>query len=609
MALIKKTKILICFFFFLILFIVPTKVSAQDPTISDPFCEIVINDNYSISYKYIVDIKNESTSQLIEGYQFSWPFAAPQNLKAMLNSNIVSASASASGDSTLLSISFDNHVLKPGESGTLEISFIEPNSTKQFFQSKLIYLPAINLTNIAEKTKYNLSISPNLPLPTFINIYTSTDDRTFVFETSSGIILIWGEDYTFDVESSFKVSNSTEGDANYFFSLIPKLNTQEVLYKSIKGAELGLKDNNENTFGLLKMLPNGEYEIGYEARIKKNNQLDEKFFPLADFEVDESSLFYVQSTTELLKANSEIDKIKILKDFIISNLTITTSGGFDPENLSAVWKKLDTSYKNRSINSLEASYIFASICHSIGLETSVEYGYSLLPEVLNLNLDTPLVWNRVKLSSGEFILVDFLSESKIKVEFLTNSPLVDRIKFGSWNAGQSYNNILGTLNNLGAHPRFKIVSLGNFVVEKEDQYVLVESNIPSIVYSGEFYSGNLILTNNSNYILPIANITINKENKNSNLEFDSFTNLLLPKQKNIINLQHLREVNFLQNEKKSFNLKIDFESDQVEDVENTLEIRFKPDTKLLLLAFIIINLLISLLVYSIWKLRKKGHSY
>jgi hypothetical protein len=609
MVIIRKSKILLGIFLLIFLFTTPTKILAQEPNLSDPFCEITVNEDYSISYKYIVDIKNESTSQLIDGYQFNWPFKSPQNLKAMLNNNPVPTSTNTSGNNTLLDINFDSRILKPGDSGTLEISFIEFNSAKQFFGSKLIYLPAINLTSIAEKTKYNLSISEKVPLPTFINIYTKTDNRTFVFETSSGIILMWGEEYTFDLKSSFKVSNSKEEDANYFFSLIPKLNNQDVLYKSVKGAELGLRDSYKNTFGLLKMIPGGEYEIGYEARVKKNTDLDEDFFPQSNLEIDESSLFYEQSATELLKANSEVEKVKMLKDYIISNLAITTSGGFDPENLADVWKKLGNNYKNGSINSLEASFVFASVCNSLGLESSIEYGYSLLPEVLNLNLRTPLIWNRVKLSSGEFLMVDFFSESKTNVEFLTNSPLIDRIKFGSWNPDQPYNNMLGILNNLGVHPRFEIGNLDDFIVAKEEQFVLVESNIPAIVYSGEFYSGNLVLTNNSNYILPITSITINETNKNSNLEFDSFTNLLLPRQKNIINLEHLREVNFLQNEKKAFNLKIDFESDQVEDVENTLEIRFRPDTKLLLLVFIMINFLIGLLIYAIWKLRKKGHAY
>ncbi|MEO6728869.1 MAG: hypothetical protein ABIM99_03015 [Candidatus Dojkabacteria bacterium] len=600
----------------LILGIIPglTHVKAQylEPEIYKTTLDI--SDTFAASATIELQLRNSTSDKFLEGYEFSLPIKDPQNISVFIDNMPIGFTTPLGSTYTDLKINFGNYAIAPGNTKTVKINFYVPKVISERSAVKQLYVPRLFSEAILSNTKYIVTFPASFGDPVFVDLSnTNTVDlgngkKKFETNTSNGLLVVWGSDYSFDVESKFTIKNDSDLVKYTLFNIIPKLPTQDVSYSSIAGGDYGLYDSYGNDFAYTQIDPHSSKEVGFQARvsIKESDPLFR--YP------DNYSLGFNQYSSIAKKLTERIGdstdnfvKMRALNDLLAIDVHPSKNERINLELLKDIWTRAEST---SNLNSFEYCSIIVSYAESIGLRGKIDYGYILVPENINLDISLPHVWCEVNVNESS-VMFDPLLEALTGVQYFNRKPN-DRIQFGTWHPDQKYNNALGLLGNSEGLVKLNFTSLPEMDDEASSDKLKLDFKLPAKAFSGEFFEAFLTIQNNTSKVLRITDIALNGETKLEKLIYnESLTKSVLPKTSNTISLNNLREPNFLYDAKKDYEVSLNFDDNNVYEIKSNGSMSLSPDTRILIgvLVIVLATMVLSILMIIRLKKREKFITY
>ncbi len=277
-----------------------------------------------------------------------------------------------------------------------------------------------------------------------------------------------------------------------------------------------------------------------------------------------------------------------MNDFIITSFSLNADK-IDLQSLSSIWQS-----NNKDINSLQYCYLIVSTAEYLGYKGKIEYGYALPVSSQSVN---PSIWCSVQVD-GRTLVFDFESQ-KINGHPQIVTSTINKLRMGIWHPDQSYNTILGLVSE---EPTVATITDSNSYIPDSQLELQLKTEFPSNVYSGEFYSGKIIIVNPTSNIAHFNDLKINNESVLSNIAVGQLYKAAMPLQQTSINIDYLRETDFILNLSRDITVEVNIE-DKV--LSNSTTVRFEPDFKLIILFIVILIITVSIFVYLIVKLIRR----
>ncbi|MFS8130629.1 MAG: hypothetical protein ACMG57_01480 [Candidatus Dojkabacteria bacterium] len=582
------------------------KAQYIEPEIYKTTLDVV--DNYSASASIELQLRNTTTDKFMEAYEFSIPIKNPQNISVFLDSQPVTFTTPTVSTYTDLKIDFGNNAIAPSAIKTLKINFYVEKVLAERSSVKQLYIPRLFSEATLSNTKYTVTFPASFGDPVFVDLSnTNTVDlgngrKKFETNTSNGLLVVWGSDYSFDVESKFTINNDSDSVKYTLFNIIPKLPTQEVTYSSVSGGDYGLYDSYGNDFAYTQIDPHSSKEVGFQARvsIKESDPLFR--YP------DNYSLVFNQDSgiakklaVKVTDSTENFVKLRTLNDILALNVHPSKNERINLDLLKDIWERADST---SNLNSFEYCSIIVSYAESLGLHGKIDYGYILVPENINLDISLPHVWCEVSVNDNS-VMFDPLLEALTGVQYFNRKPN-DRIQFGTWHPSQKYNNALGLLGNSEGLVKLTFTNLSEMDTTASTDKLKVDFKLPTNGFSGEFFDGFLNIQNNTSKVLRITDIALNGDTQLDKLIYnENLTKSVLPKTENKISLSNLREPNFLFDAKKDYNVTLNFDDADVYELKTDGSITLAPDTRVLLFVLMIVLSAMFLSVLMIFRLKRR----
>jgi len=586
-----------------------THVKAQyiEPEIYKTTLDIA--ENFSATASIELQLRNTTTDKFMEGYEFSLPIRNPQNIVVFIDSQQISFSTPSDSSYTDLKINFGNYAIAPGNTKTIKINFSVQSVLTERSKVKQLYIPRLFSEATLSNTKYTVTFPTSFGDPVFVDLSnTNTVDlangrKKFETNTSNGLLVVWGSDYAFDVESKFTIKNDSDLVKYTLFNIIPKLPTQDVSYSSITGGDYGLYDSYGNDFAYTQVDPHSSKEVGFQARvsIKESDPLF-RYPDNYSLEFNKYSGIAKKLAEKITDATENFVKLRTLNDLLAINVHPSKNERINLELLKDIWTRADST---SNLNSFEYCSIIVSYAESIGLRGKIDYGYILVPENINLDISLPHVWCEVNVNDKS-VMFDPLLEALTGVQYFNRSPN-DRIQFGTWHPSQKYNNALGLLGNSEGLVKLNFTSLPDMNSTASPDQLKLDFTLPAKGFSGEFFDGFLNIQNNTSKVLRITDISLNGETQLDKLIYnENLTKSVLPKTQNKISLNNLREPNFLYDATKNYDVSLNFDDNNLYEVKSSGSMVLAPDTRILLIVLFIVIATMILSILMIFRLKSRS---
>lgn len=554
--------------------------------------EMKINEDLSSQIDINVDLLNNSDTSIISAYTIDFPFKLT-SADAYLDNNAVNVILDSSTNFSTVKIDFLKNVIHPTQSGNLSIRIFSLDSIQSIYNTKQLYLPFpssnYEYSNVNISILYPVlfgSVSYSSEYKYAVDIIDDTYAKVS-FEQNSPIHIIWGSPI-FNISFDTNIQNRKDANNHYLYNLIPEYPDQEVDYLSIFKAEYGLTDRFNNSFAFVNVNSENEVNLSSEARIK--NSTESKNSPTYEsynWFLNLDSVLGQKIYSQINQGTDTTAKLKSLNEYIFENFSINSK--LSSTDFSKIWES-----NNTDLTQLEYCNLIISSAEYMGLKAIVEYGYNVFETGSDLQ---PLVWCRVY-ADGKSYIFDFSLQKSIGFpQFFTSS--IDRLKMGIWHPSQSYNNILGLMQENGIT---SVVSeIDDRILNKELKPQL-QLNFPERVFSGEFYSGIVQINNPTSKILNFNELTLNGESILTNITVGDLQKSILPLQQNSIQIDYLREKDFILDLSQEILVDAKLNDNKI---SSTIEVKFEPDFKLLAVFFLIFLVTVSILIYLILKLFRR----
>lgn len=567
--------------------------------------ELEINEQaFAVGYIEI-QLRNNEATKVLSGYEFTLPIRSPYNISTKIHNSDVRFETQDSGGFTVLKTYFGADAIQPGTAKTLRINFFANNVLDTKSDVKQLYLPKPFSIGSVRNIKYNVTFPSSFGNPIFVDLskvniidLTPTKKR-FETNSSEGLLVVWGSSYHFDVEAKFKLKNDSDAIKRILFNIIPNLSYQSVDYRDVLGADYGVFDSYGNDFAFTEIPPKSEKEVGFAARIAISNEIHTANYPdNYSLPFDYDSLFGKQVLAQTSTQANQYSKMKILNDFLVSNIKPSKDERVSVDLLKDIWKRYET---NGNLNSFELCSIAISFAESMGLKARLNYGYILLPDIAELDIRKPHVWCDF-FTEDKSVMMDPLLESLTGVKYFDKLPN-DRIYIGTWHQDQTYNNVLGLIGTSDDIIRLNFISLEG-QVDTEEKGLTVTPNFPKNAYSGEFYNATISVENKSSKVYRIIDINLNDYPELGKITYNnSLTKSILPNQVSNIELNYLREPDFLFTGNKDIEISLLLDEYKDGYVLANTSLFLKPDEKVLIGLFGLTAFLVALCLLII---KKKG---
>lgn len=585
-------KILLIVFVAILSLTFSSKIRAD--VVAEYSLKMTLNSDLSSSIDVMVELQNTSETSLISSYSIDFPFVVT-NANASLDNNAVNINLEEDSGSSILNIDFLTNVIKPNQKAVLNISLFTLNSVNEFNSAKQLYLP-IPTSNYSYSKKF---VSITYPIVFGSISYSSEykygleriDDNysKVSFDQTGPTLLMWGNPQ-FNINFSTTVSNRKDSTNHLLFNLIPQYENQHVEYQEIFLADYALVDKLNNSFAFVTLNSNGTLALNSNANIVLNSGIANTVLSNSyNWNLNLDSVLGQKIYSQINQGTDTISKFRYLNDFLNLNYSLNTDR-ITTQSLNEVWE-----VNKRDLNPLQYCYLIVSTAEYLGLKSNVEYGYNILSSSGPIN---PSIWCSVE-SEGKNLVFDFVYQKEVGYSVISTSS-VDRVRMGVWHPSQSYNDLMGILSG-----SLITADLGSVVTPDVVQSPpVLDIEFPKNVFSGEFYSGKVIITNQSAKVLKFDSLNINNESVLKNLEVGELVKAIMPFQTNSIKIDYLRETDFVLN----LSREIVVEAGIGEKIlTNGVEVRFEPDYKLLALFVIILVVTVSIFVYLIYKLLRRKH--
>lgn len=554
--------------------------------------EMKINEDLSSQIDINVDLLNNSDTSIISAYTIDFPFKLT-SADAYLDNNAVNVILDSSTNFSTVKIDFLKNVIHPTQSGNLSIRIFSLDSIQSIYNTKQLYLPFpssnYEYSNVNISILYPVlfgSVSYSSEYKYAVDIIDDTYAKVS-FEQNSPIHIIWGSPI-FNISFDTNIQNRKDANNHYLYNLIPEYPDQEVDYLSIFKAEYGLTDRFNTSFAFVNVNSENEVNLSSEARIK--NSTESKNSPTYEsynWFLNLDSVLGQKIYSQINQGTDTTAKLKSLNEYIFENFSINSK--LSSTDFSKIWES-----NNTDLTQLEYCNLIISSAEYMGLKAIVEYGYNVFETGSDLQ---PLVWCRVY-ADGKSYIFDFSLQKSIGFpQFFTSS--IDRLKMGIWHPSQSYNNILGLMQENGIT---SVVSEVDDRILNKELKPQLQLNFPERVFSGEFYSGIVQINNPTSKILNFNELTLNGESILTNITVGDLQKSILPLQQNSIQIDYLREKDFILDLSQEILVDAKLNDNKI---SSTIEVKFEPDFKLLAVFFLIFLVTVSILIYLILKLFRR----
>jgi hypothetical protein len=557
------------------------KVSADDFKVNEYIIGLDVKpDATEVSIK--LELLN-SHVDLVGGYQLNLPFKELDQIKVSKDSNQIEFTSKTIDDSTQVDMDFNNDVILPDQTATIEVSFNVKDLLKSEYNIKYIYFPKSKHNFDLEKVNFQISYDESFGEPTFLSSNNIKEGSPGFIDayTPGALLAVWGDSPIYDISSSYDVVNPNNYSIETLLNLISH-DMQRVEYKSVSEMSLGLFNDNTN-WGMLRLKNNSSSPVNIQARIVFDESQKKKSQPKKyDWELNLNNTFAKKLVDELDKTSDNLEKIKRINQYLVSNLNPYANEKTDIKRINNLWVRLES---DSAFNSFEYCYLAIAAAERSGMQGRIAYGYLTVADIFTDKLKrTPHVWCEI-LHNNSYIMMDPFLEDLAKLSLFGSQPL-DRIRFGTWHPSQQYNNILGLLSTTKDVQNITLTKYENIPYSKT---VEIFQEFPSQVVSGDYYSGTVSVKNNTSRFLELKNLYFNAESVIANVNYTDLKVAIVPKNNNIFKVSNLREPNILFTGVKDLNIKLEFENESFDQIVSDFKIEFKTDgSKILNLVFILI---------------------
>ncbi len=572
---------------------------------------IEILEDGSAQYTAQLNLKNNDSTNLISGYSYIIPSANTGVVTIDLNGNIINPPVYKTQDnlSSILDINFGDNVIKPGEEKKMRISVSLPNFVNEKFSTRYLLLNTSSDLTFSYKVRFPKSFNPPVFISTHEHTIKEFNENTYeiIFSNIKPTFIVWGDEYYIDIESRLVLNNQNDNEETTYFQILPDLEGQRIFYKTIFSGEYGIEDKFSNRFAFIRAPESTEIDAGYEAKIYKS-RTDLSFVS------DQHYNFGWPDNNKVVKdiniiTQDESNTIEILRkanDRLIRNYPLEFSSAKPFDNPLEQWNSIEA--KN-SFNSFDYVYVLTSLVEQIGGKAEVRYGYVILDNSVE-EIIQPHFWLIAEIEDERFI-VDPYQQIVSGLDYFGADNDFDRLNVGYWHPKNETFGALGLFSNKPDSPvkKISLKDFGDFISENNaENYVdgIINSTSEKI-YSGFFYSASLELTNNLNNFLLIEQVRFNSDNyKFKNLPENYYLGIL-PNKKNVIELDSLRNNNFLFVGKKEDSITLIFRDSTINDItlKNLKEFSIHPLTILILPVLSFFTIIIFLIYKIAWKRFKR----
>ncbi|MEP7104119.1 MAG: hypothetical protein ABI721_05430 [Candidatus Dojkabacteria bacterium] len=569
---------------------------------------INIFENSSANTLVEFQLRNSTQDKFLSAYEFSLPIKNPQNIAITLDDNPISFTTDNANGYTDIKADLGSGSIPPGATKMLKINFTVNKILSERSQVKQLYVPRLFSEAQLSNTKYIVNFPSSFGNPIFVDLSNAntTDmgngQKRFETNTTNGLLVVWGSQYFFDVESNFTIKNDSDSLKSTLFNIIPKLPTQDVSYSSIVGGDYGLYDSFGNDFAYTQLDPHQSKDISFKARVYlKETDPVLRYPDKYSLEFNKYSSLAKKLGEKITDQMDDFVKLKTLNDLMSMTLRPSKNERINLELLKDIWTRADST---SNLNSFEYCSIIISYAENLGLRGKMDYGYILVPENINLDISLPHVWCDVSINDKS-VMFDPLLEALTGVQYFDRQPN-DRIQFGTWHPSQQYNNALGLLGNSEGLVKLNFTDITDLEEKPKASDLTISFDLPAKSFSGEFFDGFINIKNDSSKVLRITDIELNMETELSKLIYNqNLTKSVLPKTTNKISLNNLREPNFLYDGEKVYKASLNFDDVDIYELETEAKMSLGPDTRVLLGVLFVVIASMGLSILMILRLKRR----
>lgn len=564
---------------------------------------IVLDESGTGHFEHTLELHNLN-SNLVGGYDLTLPYAGVTGVTADREGNEVALAQTEIDKTTKLELNFSNAAIMPNETGKITLRFTVPNLFKTKFNIKYFYLPKIIYSFEVPQVDYKLSYPEVLDIPTYIygsEVRVNEDGR---LEASSpgALLVVWGEHPNYGFTTEYKIRNSNTVKSDTLVNLASHTK-QDVYYVNVPKLELGLVDDLGNNWGVLKLDAGEEMKINIEGYSTYQDSLSEDDdFANYGWTINEDDNFGKELAELVRTENDRYTMLREVNTFLLTSLEPYANEKTNLDELNNIWTRAGTSSK---FNAFEYCYFVIAAAEASGLQGRIAYGYLTIDDIFyDETLRLPHVWCEIKVGEDVMLLDPFL-EDVTKLSFFNRKP-IDRIRFGAWHNSQSYNTLLGILVNAKDTQLLRIgeartneTGLGSFDVS---------INFPANVISGDFYSGDVIISNTTNKFTELTAFKLNNEDIASVVNYGSLKIALAPLNSNYFKISNLNEGNIFYQGRKKMELLLEFGDEKNSRINKDFEVDFKSDpgkTTWFMAIIVISSMVLVAVLFVVRIIRKK----
>src|SRR5260221_1312994 len=468
--------------------------------------------NDQVDIELSVDLTNNNKDAVIDSYSIFLPFSDIDLHDTKINGKSIGNKFEKVDGGYNVQFSFSDSVILFGSASVVEVDFTPKGNMSEISGLKKLYIPYLNASS--SDIKFRIIYPDEFGDLSFnsgknIVITNSNGYRTMNMKSDKSLFLIWGNNAIYNISSELEVKNSRETEIHYLAPIIAEDPTQSVSYRKIEGGDIGMGDNFGNKFSFVTLAANSSKKFSFSAEVLKDvTKANSPNFDSYDWQLNLDSTTGQKIYSEINKSPDINEKLRNMNNFLSKELKPDSSVNIDFKTLDTVWDRVQS---KSTFNSFEYCYLVSATADYLGLKTRIDYGYVMIYPKDSPTSFVPHVWCTV-LNGDKEISMDPFLESITGVSYFGLTG-IDRIRMGSWDPSQSYNDILGMLGTQN-NP----ITLNNDKDVKDlsgniDVNLLL--NYPSKAFAGEFYSVNMTLKNNSSKVLPIKSLNIAGESQMS----------------------------------------------------------------------------------------------
>ncbi len=546
-------------------------VNAQEIYASNYTAQISIDKNTNANVIITIDLNNDQSTELAGGYSIVLPFAEVFDISTTLNSQPVNNHIKDTSGIKTLEVDFGGQTIKPSSRSNIQIVFNVKNAIKQTdFGSHDLYIPELIPNHRVDNFSLRINFDKSFGKPQFITSYKtevkdSGNNYSIEFNEKKGIYAIWAEKVKLSGSNKLTILNVKDHSINTLVNIIPFTGAQKVAYTQINNVDSSIYDQLGNYFFNISLEPNAEKEISYNFNLEiDSTQIENLKFMENDTKIDSSTRIGNEILSQIASNTQTKDQLynanNLIKQRIDTNISSQT---FLKNYKNDLWEKLS---KEEKLTDLEFSLLSLSIAEYLNLPSRINYGFLINDYFSNLDTTKPHTWVEVQVGD-EVIIIDPFLEKLTGLEYFGIKHKLDRITMGTWHPEEKYNNLLGLLES-DIQRKMSLKKLEKTSIPTTS--VGVNFILPDTANSGFNFTGELRITNNTLFALPLEKVLINDKEFTKQLEINrTFLPLILPTQTYITNIRGIREDNFFDVRTKEYEVRIEFDNVSFKSVSSS----------------------------------------